>query len=190
VSDRGPLRGRLERALEAGADWIWVLDGSTVPRDGALGGLLDALERTSGLEEPSLMTGVVVTPDGLVDEGRVLWYRRNQIDIAMEAAAQRLLPIRAATGSVLVQRDAVRGELPPFGAPGSPATVLEWTARMLRFRTGYLVPESESEAVEPGYDPASSPLTAARLMFAGALGRFDRIRYGFELAERLGGRSL
>jgi hypothetical protein len=27
-------------------------------------------------------------------------------------------------------------------------------------------------------------------LFGGALGRFDRIRYGFELAERIVGRSM
>jgi len=189
VRDGGPLRGRLERALASGADWVWVLDGSVVPREGSLLELLHGLDRVGELQEPHVMTGVVLAPDGLVDEGRVLWYRRNQIDIAMASAEARLLPIRAATGSVLVRRDAVEAELPPERAHLAPAAVLEWTARILRTRTGYLAPESESEAVEPGYDPASDPVTAARLLFGGALQRFDRLRYGFELAERVGGRS-
>jgi hypothetical protein len=190
VRDSGGLRQRLERALATGAGWIWVLDGSVVPRAGALLGLLEGLDRAVGLEEPHLMTGVVVTPDGLVDEGRGLWYRRDQIDAAMAASAERLLPVRAASGSVLVRRDAVAAELPRERTPASPAAVLEWTARVLRDRTGYLTPDSESEAVAPGYDPASHPLTAARLVLGGALVRLDRIRYGYELAERLGLRSL
>jgi hypothetical protein len=189
VRDAGPLRARLERALGSGADWVWVLDGSAIPRDGALRALLDGLGRAEGLEEPHLMTGAVVTAEGVVDEGRLLWYRRNQIDVALAACAQRLLPVRAASGSVLARRDAVEAEVPPARAPASPPAVLEWTARILRSRTGYLSPDSESQAVVAGYDPASRPLTAVRILFGGALVRLDPLRYGFELAERLGGHS-
>lgn len=190
IAEGGSLRGLVERALDSGAGWIWVLDGSAAPRPGALAELLDALERVDGLVEPHLMTGAVLGPDGQVDEGRVLWYRRNQIDIAMEASSKRVLPVRAATGSVLVSAEAARAEPPRRGGPPSPANVVEWTAHVLRERTGYLVPESESEALEPGYDPAGRPRTAARLLFGDALVRFDRLRYGFELAERLAGRSM
>jgi hypothetical protein len=184
AEDGGLVRAR-ERALATGADWIWVLDGSAVPRPGALGALVGALERTAGLVEAHLMTGVGVDADGAVAEGATLWYRRDQINVAMDAAARTLLPVRAASGSVLVRRDAAEAEAPPERAGPPSAAVLEWTAWILRGRTGYLVPESESELLDATIDAR----TAARLLFGGALRRFDKLRYGFELAERVTGRS-
>jgi hypothetical protein len=180
------LRAGLERALATGADWIWVLDGSAVPRPNALGLLLEALDRTDGLPEPALLTGVVVAADGRVDANRPPWYRRYQLHVAVDSADRGLLPVRASVGPALVSRGAAEAALPPGSAPVSPGAVLEWTATVLRQSTGYLVPESASEAVGRVRDPLRSPVTAARLVFRRGVGPRDRVGTLLELAERAG----
>ena len=183
------LRAGLESALAGGADWIWVMDGSARPRPGALAALLAGLERVDGLPAPSLLTGVVVGPDGRVPASRAPWYRRFQIHVALDSVDQELLPVRAGIGPALVARDAVAAQLPPARAGLGPAAVLEWTARLLRERTGYLVPASESESDPSAPDPLRSPLTAARLILSGAVVRPDRVAVALELSERAGRRG-
>jgi hypothetical protein len=183
VADGG-LRAGLERALATGADWIWIIDGSAVPRPDALGRLLEGLAKADGLPEPALLTGLVVGADGRPDAGRPPWYRRYQLHVAVDSADRGLLPVRASTGPALVSRAAVEAVLPPSGAPVSPAAVLEWTATLLRKRIGYLVPESESEANGSTRDPLRSPVTAARLIFRLGVGRRDRVGVLLEFAER------
>ena len=184
----GSFRTGLDAALETGATWVWVLDGSVAPRPNALHSLLGALDRVDELPDPAILVGVVRAADGTIEPGRAIWYRRNQIEPAMAAVARRLLPVRATAGPVLVRRGAIEAEPPPPDASLSPSVELEWTARTLRERTGYLVPESESDALGVLEDPLAQPLTAARLMFGGAFARLDRARILYELAERIGTR--
>ena len=186
----GGLRQAVEEALRTDAAWVWILEGSTAPRPGALGALLDGLERVGDLPEPGVLAGVTVTPQGKVDRSRALWYRRNQIDLAMSSAVRRLLPIRASAGPALVRRAAAASELPSARAPLSAGALLEWTARMLRARVGYLVPESESEPLDDAGNPLRDPRTALRLLLGRSLVRFDRLTYGYELAERTFARSI
>ena len=186
----GGLRRAVEDALGTDAEWIWVLDPSTTPRPGALRTLLEGLDRVGELPEPDVLAGVTVTPNGQVDRSRSLWYRRNQIDVAMSSAVRRLLPVRASAGPVLVRRRAAAVDLPSERAPLSAGAVLEWTARMLRSRVGYLVPDSETDALDSARDPMRDPLTAMRLLLGRSLVRFDRLTYGYELAERTFARSI
>ena len=185
IDASGALRAALEQALEKQAGWIWLLDGSAAPRPEALNALVDGLERTQGLEEPALLSGIVLDSDGQPGE---LWYRRNQIDLAMAAAGCRLLPIRATAAPVLVRREAAAEHLPPPRARLTPGGVLEWTAYLLRSGTGYLVPESESDSLVADRDPLEDPVLAARLLLGGAFARLDRVRFGYALAERAAGR--
>ena len=178
------LRSALERALATGCDWVWLLDGATAPRPDALQALLDGLRRAKGLPAPSLLAGVAVGADGQIDARRSLWYRRNQINITMGTVGRRLLPVRATAGPALVRSSAAAELVPGGRTPLSPAGVLRWTARILRGRVGYLVPEAESEIVDPARDPMGEPLTALRLLLGRSLVRFDRLTYGYELAER------
>jgi hypothetical protein len=180
------LRQGVVRALGTDAEWLWVLDGTAAPRPGALDALLQGLTRVDGLPQPSLLTGVVVTPDGRVDPDRAPWYRRFQIEVALRSADAALVPLRGTPGPVLVHRRAAALDLPRDGAPVSPRAVLEWTTRVLRYRTGYLVPESESEAVERDGDPMLAPATAARLLMGRSLLGVDRVGFVFELCERAG----
>jgi hypothetical protein len=180
------LRQGVVRALATDAEWIWVLDGSAVPGPGALDALLASLERIDGLPQPSVLTGVVLTPDGRVDPDRTPWYRRFQLDVALTSADRSLLPVRGTPGPALVHRWPAALDLPRDGAPIGPRGVLEWTTRVLRHRTGYLVPDSESEALGSGGDPLLAPATAARLLLGRAIVGTDRVGFVLELCERAG----
>ena len=50
---------------------------------------------------------------------------------------------------------------------------------------GYLVPESESEAIAGGRDPVQAPRVAARLLLGTAFGWIDRVRLAYDLMQRL-----
>jgi hypothetical protein len=181
------LRPGVERALDMGADWIWVLDGETHPRPGALDALMAGLERLNdGMPAPSLLTGVVRTNEDRVDPNRTPWYRRFQVDVALRAADIGLVPVRGTPGPALVHRRAAEGVLPREGAPITPRGILEWTTKVLRSRTGYLVPESESAALDTRGDPLLAPTTAMRLLFGRAVVGPDRVALVLELCERVG----
>lgn len=177
------LRAAVAEAISAGAQWIWALDGSALPRRGALPALLAAIDRADCLDETVLLAGAVFAPSGGLDASRVPWYRRNQIDLAMASARERLLPIRATLGPALVKASAAARVLPAASRALDPGSMLEWTATLLRHDSGFLVVDSEYDAQSPA--PASlGVLTAPRLLLGGALGAFDRVRYGYELGER------
>jgi hypothetical protein len=185
VAHSSSLADGLRLALGTGSEWIWVLDGSAEPVPTALSALLDGLRRVDGLERPAVLAGVPMGGDGRVDARFAPWYRRQPTEDAMEASAVRLLPIRAATGPVLV-RSSVAREMPPGRWPkAAPDAVLAWTARILRYRAGYLVPDSASVMSGDARDPLRNPATAAGLVAGRAFGGMDRARVAVEAGERL-----
>jgi len=187
VRDPGRLRDGAERALAGGATWLWLLDGSAEERAEALGALLDDAERAEPIGPADVLTGVVLDGRVRIHPHRPPWYRADQVDIAVRAAAERLLPVRATAGPVLVSRAAAEREPPPVAAELSPAGILEWTARILRSGTGYLVADSVSDASGDLDDPMARPRTAARLLFGDAFVRADRIRTAYRVLERMTG---
>jgi hypothetical protein len=138
-------------ALPAGAAWLWLLDGTAIPEPGALSALLARANDLGALPAPALLSSKVVCPQGRLAAAHVAWYRRGQTELAMLAAAGRLLPIRAASaGSLLVRSDrasAPAGPLDPLSGQGA---ALAWTAALLRDAAGYLVPASVAVAPDDG----------------------------------------
>jgi hypothetical protein len=187
IRTAGPLDAGLRHARESGAEWVWVLDGSAAPQPEALLALLQALDRVERLPEPQLLAGVVLEEDGSLDPTRAAWYRRGPREQTMAAGERRLLPIRAAAGPVLVRSDVVDALAPPRRALAPPGGVLEWTARLLRARVGYWVPDSESLALASGRNQARSPRTAAALLLGGAFAGRERVRVGLELLGGVAG---
>lgn len=181
VHGNGSLPDAVASAMATDASWLWVLDGSAVPRPGALLALLTALERVDGPPGPVLLAGVVMTAADDVDSRLAPWRRAVPAEKVMAAAERRLFPIRAAVGSVLVDRGGIeRGSAPrPELQPSS--ALLEWTARLLRRREGYWVAESESLSLAGAADPAGDPRVIATLLTGGAFGP----REGLKLAVRL-----
>ena len=186
VESADPLGAGLRRALRLGAEWVWLLDESAIPRPSALLALVEALDRIEGLPRPAILAGAVVGPSGEVDPSLAPWYRRAPTENAMTAAEWRLLPIRAAGGPVLVSRRAIETEQPPRPRLSTASAMLEWTARLLRSRRGYWVPESEHLAGAEARDPAAQPLASAALLLGGSFTGSERLGVGFELAERAG----
>jgi hypothetical protein len=188
VADPPSLRTGLMHALEEGADWVWVLDRALVPRSDALGELIDALDRVTGPHRPDVLAGVVRELDGGIERSRAFWFRSDDVEPAMSAVAHRLLPIRATAGPVLVDGTAATATPPAAADRLTPAATFSWTAMLLRYGAGYLVPGSEYDAVERARDPLGDPRTAARLILGGAFGPLDRVRVGYELAGHIGPR--
>jgi GT2 family glycosyltransferase len=123
-------------------DWLWLLDDDTIPRDDALGALLEGAMRAPK-PMPMVLTSQVRWKDERLHPmnapvARLRWRRE-----LAEGAAHRLLLIRYTTFvSALVRRDAVDR----FGLPLEHFFIwsddVEYTARVLRTTTGYLVPDS------------------------------------------------
>lgn len=193
VSSPSVLRSVLESARLGGADWLWLLDGSAVPRPTALAELLRAVVALDGLPEPVVLSGKVVDRDGALVPGQTAWwYRRAATPVVMRAATLRMLPIRAArSGSLLVRAEAA-GASPPVPELDGPGAALEWTARLLRREPGYLVPASVAQAVDQCQWPIEAvgrdafedmSVTAAMLAGPGWAPK-ERLWLAAELADR------
>lgn len=178
----GVLATGLARALEAGTDWLWLLEPSTVPRAEALEALVAALDRAP--ERPALMASAVHDARGGIDRARAPIYRRTPTQLAMAAAAARLLPIRAATGPVLVHRSALLAVGAPRARLAGPPALLHLTGRLLGDRVGFLVPRSISAAAAGTRRPTRGFETAATLLLGDAFTGADRLRVGLELFSR------
>jgi len=186
VVDPPSLRAGVERARASGPDWVWVLDGAAIPRPEALAALVGAQARAGA--PAALLAGIVRDRDGRIEESRSFWFRSADLEPAMAVAANRMLPIRATSGPVLVRADAVATCPPASGKPLSAAAIFEWTTALLRSDAGFLVPESEYDAREPVSDPLADPGMAARLVLGPGLRTLDRVQAGVELVERAGWR--
>jgi len=186
----------VERVSAAGIQWRWLRDGTAEPAPDALERLTGALAELRSLPSPALLASKVVDCDGAVVPALAPWYRRDDPALAMDAAGCGVLPIRAAgTGSVLVRDDV----LDAAGAPrrGLPpgAAALEWTARMLRGRVGYLVPASVAVAADAPRAPVGAldarplhDLRAGAALLAGrAFSPREKLWLGLEVSLRAAG---
>ena len=130
-------------ALAGGADLIWVMDDDTVPEPGALAALLAARARHPG-GPPALVASRVVWTDGRehpmnTPRAKPFASRAERA----EAAACGCIPVRSASFvSILVEAAECRRR----GLPTADFFLwnddFEFTARLLRHRTGLLCPAS------------------------------------------------
>lgn len=159
VADRSTGTGSWHAAVATApaAEWLWLLDGHVVPAPDALERLLTALGAGDGsLPAPALLASKVVRPSGGLDRDSAPWPPLLDRTLVIAAARQRLVSLRLARwGSLLVHRDAVEEFGPPRADYSAAAADLEWTARILRERPGYLVPGSivVRSAPETGLTP-------------------------------------
>jgi GT2 family glycosyltransferase len=161
----GGFHAGMEHAVAAGFDWLWVMDDDTIPRPDALARLLDAPARLDGLAEPVLLASRVLWTDGRVHPMNPPWPSRRDLDLVGAAVERGLLPIRASTfPSLLVRRDAVERHGLPRAAFFIWADDLDFTMRILREETGYLVPDSV--AVHKTATAHRPPQGGARFYFA------------------------
>ncbi|MFL5909271.1 MAG: hypothetical protein ACJ768_01690 [Gaiellaceae bacterium] len=121
-------------AFDAPPDWLWVVDRAVRPSADALAALLDAAESLDGLAAPVLLASHVTGSDPLAEPLPAL-----DKELEVEAAARRLVPVRAlSTASFLVRPGAL-----PLG-PVSAGRYFAVTASLLRDSPGYLVPGSRA----------------------------------------------
>jgi GT2 family glycosyltransferase len=128
----------LQRALDAGARLVWLLDDDAVPEPEALGHLVDAFIRYPGAARPALVASHVVWVDGQTH--RMNMPRRRRDGSAQEGAAATAVgctPIRTASFvSVLLDGAAARAEGPVEADYFLWNDDVEYTARLLRRRVG------------------------------------------------------
>ncbi len=141
----GGFHEGIREAMERGGQWLWLMDDDTIPEPDALEQLLASFDRLDGLPEPSLLASKVVWTDGTLHPKNLPWARLDEgsIETFVSAADRRLVLLRVASWvSILVSRRAVEEHGLPlkhyfiWGEDG------EWTARLLKHGTGYMVPAS------------------------------------------------
>jgi rhamnopyranosyl-N-acetylglucosaminyl-diphospho-decaprenol beta-1,3/1,4-galactofuranosyltransferase len=131
-------------AYEDGFEWLWLMDDDTIPTPTALERLLEGRDTASTLgEAPVALASKVVWIDGRLHPMNVVVPALQRMDGVVEAASHGLLLIRSASWvSLLVHRRAIER----FGLPIKRYFIwtddVEFTARVLRWESGYLVPES------------------------------------------------
>lgn len=145
VHPPGDAGAAVEVALETGVDWLWLLDGVTVPESGALTAFAVALDGLTGLPEPLVLASKVLDTTGALHPDAIPRHEIFEREYTVAAAERGLVQLRAApSGSLLVRREAFER----FGALRTDLSLswqaFEFTARVLRSQedTGYLVPSS------------------------------------------------
>ena len=138
----GPWRDAI-LAAAGQADWLWLVAGDVEPEPSALGALLELVPARAGLPEPVLLAGKVVDPDGRLDAASAPWPPLHDRAAGMAAAEHGVAAVRIARwGSLLVPRSAIERHGLPRPALARGGDDIEWTARLLRWGHGYLVPGS------------------------------------------------
>ena len=167
--------------VEAGpADWLWLLDGSAIPREDALERLLAVAEDPGDIPAPALLASKVERPDGALDPEYFVVPQVLDRDVAIGAFERRVVSLRVVGGgSLLVGRRFVEGShLNPF------ANELEWVARILGDAPGLLVPESV--AVRTGVGPGRARRLLGerlRLLLGNAIEPNEKPWFALRLAE-------
>jgi hypothetical protein len=161
----------LAEAAASGAGWVWVLDGTALPRPAALAALIAAAERLEPVCPPAALASRIVAADGSVAATHAPLATQGEPALALTTVGLRVLPVRAMAGGSLLVRPAALG-----AACGEPAMV--WTARLLRDARGFLVPDSAADATR------RADRAAARLLLGTALRPRERLRLAADLVER------
>lgn len=184
-----PVVATVEEALRSAAEmrdrWIWLLERAVVPEPDALAALLDA---AAGFDPPpALLSSRVLAPDGSLSSRSEPVADAHRPERIVAALGRGCVAIRVArAGSLLVQAP----ELQRLGLTETSVIVdreLEWTARLLRDRTGLLVPRSVAVALPPGRDESLRRLPvrfASGVRMIAALEPRDRPWYAVHLASR------
>ncbi len=143
IGGAGGFHTGMKLAYDQGYEWIWVMDDDTIPTSSALEALLTVAESPKGLIRPVLLASKVLwTDDSLHPMNRPRFFV-DRVEQFLEAATKGLLLLRSSSFvSLMIHRDAIE----KYGLPLKHYFIwnddAEFTARILRFETGYLVPES------------------------------------------------
>ena len=130
----------MDEAFRKGHEWMWIMDDDSAPTGEALERLLGA-DMPDG-DSPAILSSRVLWRDGSLHPMNRPMPKLDPVAIT-ESARVGLMPLRAASFvSCLVHRSAVE----EYGFPDAGYFFwnddLEYTARVLRRRSGYWVPSS------------------------------------------------
>jgi hypothetical protein len=178
----------LEAAFPRDQRWLWLLDGSALPRPDALERLLEPAVANGSLPTPALVAGRVLLAGGELDPSAAPWPKVKPPDVAIDSYQRGAVAIRTARhSSLLVDRDAVVvAGLPrlDFVADGDD---LEWSGRLLRESLGLYAPGSvvvRQSDTPARPDPARELRNRTAMLFGPAFDGADRRWLALDLAER------
>jgi rhamnopyranosyl-N-acetylglucosaminyl-diphospho-decaprenol beta-1,3/1,4-galactofuranosyltransferase len=174
-------------AYAHGYDWLWLMDDDTIVRDDTLEALLGGAARAPD-GPPLLVASQVRWKDERLHPMNApvpRWRWRRELS---QGIAHGLLLLRYVTFvSVAIHRSAVDR----FGLPLEHYFIwgddVEYTARVLRGETGYLVPESVAYHWTPSPHPAATPTSdrfyyharnTLLLLRGSSMSPIERVDYG------------
>ena len=167
----------LAGARAAGAEWLWLLEAGTRPRQDALERLVDALERPTPLPPPVLLASRMVTPDGELDQSATPVLDVRRIPLVTDAFGHGLIPLRVVRGGSLLVNVRALEERKPHRYE------LVWTARLLKSAPGLLVPESVVVRDQPRSSAALDVPGTIALLFSAGLAPYEKPWFAFRFAE-------
>lgn len=189
VAVQAPGGNAEQAAHAAGAQWLWLLDGVTVPRPDALEAFAAALTTLDGLPQPLVLAGKVLDGTGALHPDAAPRHEIFEKQLTVDACERGLVQLRAVpAGSLLVHREAFE-RFSPLRADLAPSwATFEFTARVLQAwgDTGYLVPPSVAVRWVPARPDGrrSGALRArARLLAGSAWTPTERLWEGFLVIE-------
>lgn len=127
-----------------GFDWLWLMDDDTLPTPSALERLLEGRDTASSVAEPAtVLASRVLWTDGRLHPMNTTAPALQRMDDLVEGTAHGLLLIRSASYVSLLLHS---GAVERHGLPNRRYFIwgddVEFTARILRRESGYLVPGS------------------------------------------------
>ena len=155
-----------DAALRAEAPFLWLLDSTATPSEGALDALVDHAHQPA----------VSLPVDDRDAPVEWLVGRFAEADLArlVDAVNDRRVPLRHTyVISMLIRREVVIEHAPPDPERFGRYAGSEWTARVFASTPGMLVPESK---VRVGHLAPGSPRHAMRMACTGVWGRGETLR--------------
>jgi rhamnopyranosyl-N-acetylglucosaminyl-diphospho-decaprenol beta-1,3/1,4-galactofuranosyltransferase len=139
----GGLDYGIKQAYDLDYDWLWIMDDDTIPTSAALEKLLDVISNSRNLPSPILLASKVLWIDNSLHKMNQPRFFVDRVAEFLQAATKGLILIRSSSFvSLLIHRSAVE----KYGLPQKHYFLWnddsEYTARILKQETGYLVPES------------------------------------------------
>lgn len=144
VGGAGGFHEGVRLGHDGGADWVWLMDDDTIPEAGALAALMRRTTHVDPLgRPPSLLSSRVVWTDGRLHPMNRPGFERTRLELVVDGAVHRMMPLRATTFvSLLVARRAIDEHGLPLAGYFIWSDDIEYTARILRSGAGYVIPES------------------------------------------------
>jgi GT2 family glycosyltransferase len=141
----GGFHEGMKHAYARGAEWLWLMDDDTIAQPSALSELLAAAARVPD-GPPLLLASKALWRDGRMHPMNAPVQDRARVERLVRGAELGLMPLRSATFvSVLVHRRAVERHGLPLKHFFMWSDDIEYTGRILKEDSGFLVPTSVVE---------------------------------------------